>query len=374
MKLKILQENLNEAFHITSRFTSSHVQLPVLANVLLSARNNKLLVSATNLEMSVSITLGAQVEGEGEITVPSRIITDLVSNLPLGTISLESEKEQLIISGEEFKSNISGMNSSDYPSLPKEIGKTSLNLENKALIEGLSQVLFAVSTDETRPFLTGILFVFKGKEALIVATDGFRLSRKKITLDSNIKEEKIIIPKGILGELSRLLKSENVKFEYRKDDKQVVFAVDKMILASRVIEGEFPDFERIIPKTSNIKVFVDKEELLRAVKLASVFAREAANVVKIIIRKDAIELAAESQLSGSGENKVDAKVEFLEGDYDDDKKLSIAFNYRFLEDFVNSVTGEEVQIGLNDPNSPGVFTDPKDSNYLHLIMPVRIQS
>jgi len=374
MKLKILQENLNEAFHITSRFTSSHVQLPVLANVLLSAKNNKLLVSATNLEMSVSITLGAQVEGEGEITVPSRVITDLVSNLPLGTISLESEKEQLIISGEEFKSNISGMNSSDYPSLPKEIGKTSLNLENKALIEGLSQVLFAVSTDETRPFLTGTLFVFKGKEALIVATDGFRLSRKKITLDSNIKEEKIIIPKGILGELTRLLKGENVKFEYKKDDKQVIFGVDKMILASRVIEGEFPDFERIIPKTSNIKVLLDKEELLRAIKLTSVFAREAANVVKIIIRKDAIELAAESQLSGSGENKVDARVEFLEGDYDDSKRLSIAFNYRFLEDFVNSVAGEEVQISLNDANSPGVFTDPKDSNYLHLIMPVRIQT
>lgn len=370
MKLKVLQESLSESLHTALRFTSSRAQLPVLGNIYMSSEKNKLIVSATNLEMSFTTSVGSQVEKEGKITVPGRVIVDLVTNLNPGTLNIEADKERLIISGEENKFNVSGMNVSDFPAIPQTIGKSYVELSNQDLVNALSKVLFAVSGDETRPILTGVLLIFKDKEVHFIATDGFRLSRKKIKVKEVFKkEEKVIIPKNVLGELVRLAKSEDIKLEIKKDDKQVVFAFEKAVLASRTIEGEFPDFERIIPKTSSIKIEVDREDFLRAVKLISVFARDSGNVEKIKVIKGALELSAESQLSGSGEEKINAKIS---GD-NTGSDITIAFNFRFLEELLTSVGGETIEIRLTDANSPGVFIDPKEPDYLHLIMPVRIQ-
>jgi DNA polymerase-3 subunit beta len=369
MKLKILQENLAESIQVASRFTSNRAQLPVLGNIYLSSEKNKLVISATNLEMSFTTSIGSQVEKEGKITVPARVLADLVGNLNPGSLNIETDKEQLLISGDDNRFSISGMNVSDFPSVPQSIGKSNVVLSNQDLLDSLSRVLFAVSSDETRPILTGVLIIFKDKDVHFIATDGFRLSQRKIKVrESFKKEEKVIIPKNILGELVRLAKGEDIKMEIKKEDKQVIFAFEKAILSSRTIEGEFPDYERIIPKSSSIKVGVDREDLLRAVKLISVFARDSGNVAKIKVGKEALTLSAESQLSGSGEEKIDAKVESEVED------LIIAFNFRFLEEFLNSTDGETIEIGLGDANAPGVFKDPKDLNYLHLIMPVRIQS
>ena len=212
------------------------------------------------------------------------------------------------------------------------------------------------------------MVILKGNEVDFIATDGFRLSQKKLRVKQNFKkEEKVIIPRNILSELARLTKGEDVKMEIKRADKQVIFAFEKIILSSRVIEGEFPDFERIIPKTSTIKIEVDREEMLRATKLISVFARDSGNVAKIKVNKGSLTFSAESQSSGSGEEKIDAKIDGGASD------LSIAFNYRFLEDFLNSIEADSVEIELTDANAPGVFKDPKDTDYLHLIMPVRIQ-
>ena len=154
-------------------------------------------------------------------------------------------------------------------------------------------------------------------------------------------------------------------------EKQVIFGLDNLILSSRVLEGEFPDFEKIIPKSSSVKVRVDKEELLRAVKLSSVFARDSANIVKIKMMKDSIKLTAESSQVGSQETVMDAKI-IAEGP--EPVEWDISFNYKFLEDFLRAVMGEEVIMEFNNASSPGVFTDPKDPNFLHLIMPVKTQN
>lgn len=379
MKLQVLQENLSRALTLTSRFASTRAQLPVLANILLCAKRNKLLASSTNLEISVSISIGAKVEKEGEITIPARVMTDLVSNLQTGTITLSSEKERLKISAQNFTSFISGMNSSDFPPVPQEVGKETLKFSKNVLLNALSQVLFAASIDETRPVLTGVLFILSEGKLMLVATDGFRLSQKNIKSESlkGLKKfQKIILPKTALGELSRLSDDEEeIKFSYKEGESQVIFGVSNAVLTSRIIEGEFPDFEKIIPRDSNYKINIDKEEFLRAVRLASVFARDSANVVKITVKKDSLEISAESSQSGSQETQVDAKVESPDAKSLEGKGgLKIAFNYRFLEDFLNSVEGDEVQIELSNANSPGIFTDPKDTNFLHLIMPVRLQT
>lgn len=369
MKLQVLQEDLTKALTKASRFTSSRAQLPVLGNILLSCKKNKLVVSATNLETSISLSIGAQVKKEGEITAPAKTITDIVSNLPSGVLTLEVVKERIILSTKNFRSEISGMNSSDFPAIPHSLEKGMAVLEKDSFTKALSQVLFAVSIDETRPILTGVLFIQKKNSLTLVATDGFRLSQKKIPAKVKLDNQSLILPKTVLMEILRLASGEEIEFVFKKSENQVVFKVNDTVLASRVLEGSFPNFEKIIPKESKIKVILDKTEMLRAVKLAAVFARESANIVKLNIKKGLVNFFAESQGSGSQQTSVDAQVE---GDIGE-KGFEIAFNYRFLEDVLNAIEGEEIQIEVSDSNAPGTFTDPTDPNFLHLIMPVRLQ-
>lgn len=368
MDLEVLQENLSKSLLITSRFVSSRAQLPVLANILLSASKTKLTLSATNLETSVSISLGAKIKEDGDLTIPAKNLSEIIGNLAIGNIHLSSEKESLKITGSGFNGRVSGMNASDFPKVPQSIKKEeSIDLSKTELLNSLPQVSFAASTDEARPVLTGILFILSKKSLSLVATDGFRLSKKTISLEKSGKETKIVIPKNILLEVAREGgERESVLLDVKDKEKQVVFGLDNLILSSRVLEGLYPDFEKIIPKSSTVKVRVDREELLRAVKLASVFARDSANIVKIKIMKDSIKLFAESSQVGNQETVVDAKV--------DGELNEILFNYKFLEDFLRAVVGEEILMEFNNAASPGVFTDPKDPNFLHLIMPVKIQS
>ncbi|MGA2910456.1 MAG: DNA polymerase III subunit beta [Candidatus Microgenomates bacterium] len=371
MKLQILQENLEKAVSITSRFASVKAQLPILGNILLSTQKSKIYISSTNLEISASVQVGAKIDEEGEISIPSKVISELVANLPKETISLTAEKEQLKISASGFSSTILGMNSSDFPKVINSLSKEkAIVFSQEELSKALGQVVFATSTDETRPILTGVLFLFGKNSISLVATDGFRLSRKTF-LVKEVKgsENSVVIPKGVLGELLRTV-SENgeILFGLQEKEKQVVFSLGDVVLTSRLLEGEYPDFEKIIPKSSNIKILLDKEELTRAVKLASIFARESANIVKLQILKDEIKVSAESSSAGSQETSVEAKIESSQKDFE------IAFNYRFLEDFLHSVQGEEVKMEFSGVSSAGVFTDTSDNSYLHLIMPVKVQS
>lgn len=370
MKLQILQENLEKALGITSKFTNNKAQLPILGNILLSARKNKILISSTNLEISACVQVGAKIDEEGEISIPSKTILDLVLNLPKEAIDLESEKEQLKVSTSGFSSVVLGMDSTDFPKVPSLVDeKNSLTFIKKELVDALNKVSFATSTDETRPILTGVLFVLKNNNLSLVATDGFRLSQKHIVLTENKGGNKtVVIPKNILVEIGRnVFGGENIVFDLEDTEKQVVFGLEDTVLTSRILEGDYPDFEKIIPKGSTIKVYVDKEELLRAVKLASIFARESANVVKIKILKDSLKIYGESGQTGNQETKIDAKVE-----RNDSNDFEIAFNYRYLEDFIHSVVGEEILMEFINSTSASVFKDTSDNNYLHLIMPVKI--
>lgn len=376
MKFKVLQEELSKALSIAVRFTNVRAQLPVLANVLISAQKNKLIVSATNLENSISIPIGAKVDTQGEITVPSKAFSDIVSNLASGTVSFLVDKEKLKISSANFNSTLAGMNAADFPVVPQVVGKSTFKLAVKNILEALSLVLFSASVDETRPVLTGVLLLIKPNSLQLVATDGFRLSQIKLKIFYKGKALKVILPKNVLSELIRLSSDDqDIKFEYKVKESQVVFATDGAVLASRTIEGEFPDYNKIIPKTAKITLNLDREELLRAVKLASVFARDSANVVKMRVKKDSVEIFAESSSAGNQTTSIDAKVDTeLAKSAKSKDLLEIAFNYRFLEDLLNALKCEDLHINLTDSNSPAVFTDPGDKDFLHLIMPVRLQS
>lgn len=374
MKLTISRKSLSEALSIASRFTTSKAQLPILGNVLLESKNNKLNISATNLEMSVSLSIASKIEEEGAVTVPAKVIYDVVSNLNTESVNLSVEKEQVYIKSSGFSSRLSGMNASDFPSIPGSLGKGALKIDPEMVSSTLPKVTYSVSTDETRPTLTGVLLIFGKGSLSLIATDGFRLSKYTTALKGMEKELRIIIPKGILSELGRLAKNEKIEFEYKKEDKQIVFQLGNVFLSSRVIEGEFPDFEKIIPVSSKLDLGVDKNDLLQGIKLASVFARDASNVVKFMVNEDSLKLVAESSQSGSQENMVDVKVNFTDKEvFGENGEFIIAFNCRYVEEFLNSIDGNNLEIKFNDVNSPGVFLDTGDKNLLHLIMPVRLQ-
>jgi DNA polymerase-3 subunit beta len=233
-------------------------------------------------------------------------------------------------------------------------------------LDAVSQVAFAASTDETRPVLTGVLFLWGKDVVTLVATDGFRLSQKKISVKASKNAFQSIIPKLVLSELVRIEGGGEISFCHEEKEKQVTFGIGDTVLSSRLLEGDYPDFAKIIPKDSNISVTVDKEELLRAVKLASVFAREGGNIIKLKLAGDLLKMSAESSVAGSQETKVDAKIS-------GGKDFEISFNYRYLEEFIHSVKGNEIKMEFSGVDRAGLFTDTSDSSYLHLIMPVKVQ-
>lgn len=368
MKLTLLQENLKNAVSITSHFTSPKAQLPILGNILLKANKSKLTLSATNLEISIVTSIGAKVEEEGEITVIGKTLNDLVLNLPNDSVYIESVQENVKITSGKFKSNVLGSNTADFPTLPTKLGKNTFSLNAQELKTSLSKTLFAVSTDETRPILTGVLFVFKNKKLYLVSTDGFRLSEIKLKSEIKIPDFKIIIPRAILNELTKIESDESIDISFDKETNQIVFGVGDTLLSSRIIEGDFPDYEKIIPQSQIATINVDKNELEKSIKLASVFARDSGKIIKLKIKKEELIITAESSSAGNQETSLEIRSEDNSTEF---AEVNIMFNYSFIEDVLKVITDDEVQIIIASDNKASKFLDPKSPNFLHIIMPIK---
>ncbi|MCL5090960.1 MAG: DNA polymerase III subunit beta [Patescibacteria group bacterium] len=370
MRVQILQENLNKGLSTASRSISSKAQLPILANVLLKTDKNRLQISATNLETGVTLWLGAKIEEEGEITIPAKILTEMVASLPAEKIELETKENALIIRSQGYEASINGISAGEFPKLPSYSAESLFTLPTDKLVTAINQVAFAAATDEGRPILTGVLVRIKDKELSLVATDGYRLSLKTIPLETEIKKEMfLILPSKTLSEVAKILseeKNENIKMGFTQEENQVVFVFPESELFSRVIEGEFPEYGKIIPQSFTTKVFIDKDSFSRAVRVVSIFARDSANIVKIKINNDHLELSANSPQVGENKNSLEAKVEGEEGE--------IAFNFRFLQGFLGAIDAKEITMEVNGSLNPGAFHLVGDESFLHIIMPVRLQN
>lgn len=369
MKISVLQEDLLWAISLAARFVSTKPQLPILANILLKTEEGKLKISATNLETGISLSAAAKIEKEGELTVPAKIFADLIANLPAGKIEISEEKDNLIVSTSSFSARIAGIASSEFPSVPKKIREKHFSIPRKTLNILTKQVCFAASGDEARPVLTGINLVFGGS-GLAVATDGFRMSVRQLSsedfsLGNKPGKNSVLIPARTIEELNKALGSgvNPIDIEVQEKEGQVIFESDDVVLTSRIINGEFPDHERIIPKETPLTLEVSKEELTRAIKAVAVFARESASIVKMIVGKE-LKISAESSVYGGESVDVAARIE--------GEGFEIAFNYKFLLDFLNAITGDTVLIKLKNSTSAGLFQDAKEENLQHVIMPVRV--
>lgn len=348
-----------------NKAVSTRTQLPILSNVLLETEEGKLKIAATNLETSITFWIGATVEEKGAFTVPARLLTELISSFSAEKINLTVEKSTLVIETTESRATLSGMDPAEFPPLPMPEGERS-QLDRKILEDALPFVLTAVSSDEGRPLLTGVrLSEWNGKTALI-ATDGYRLSIKQIEgADLN---KGVVIPAKAFMEVIRATaeeKTETADIFFSKDKNQVIFSLPHVQIATRLIEGEYPPFGKIIPKEHSTRIILSKEDFLRAIKLAAVYAKEASNIIKLHITQGSLVVSANTPQVGENTTHLEVNTE---GD-----DAEIAFNVRFLIDILNVHPSESIVFEMTGPLSPGVFKPEGDTTYLHVIMPVRVQ-
>jgi DNA polymerase-3 subunit beta len=367
MNIAILQENLLKALTRTGRTVAQKSQLPIMQNVLLSAEDARLKIVAATMETTEVVWVGAKVEGEGGICVSSRLLTDLVMSLPQATIQLTAKEGSLHVRCNGVNATIPGVAAAEFPPVSSLKKKTGVKLDKAVFLGALTGVLFAAATDEGRPLLTGAKITTDGDSALFAATDGYRLSMKKIP-SGNLGNLNLVIPARALSEVVKVSQEEKdvgVVEIVQTDEGQMVFLVGDTEIHTRPIAGEYPDIEKIIPARHNTRVLVDTASFLRAVKSASIFARDNANILRLHIENQKMIVSANTPQVGENHVEVEAKVDGDGGD--------IAFNSRFLLEFLNGFAGEELLFEMTGSLNSGVFKPVKDDSYLHIIMPVRVQ-
>ena len=373
MKFSILQENLNKGLNITNRFIVSKAQLPILSNILIKTDQGRIKLSATNLEIGINLWLGAKIQKEGEICVPARILTEYITSLPPQKIDLENKKNLLEVNSDSYNANFVSLPSVEFPAIPTLKKKPEISLNLKDLAKSISQVTFASTQDEGRPALTGVLIKTTKDGLVLVATDGYRLSLKEIKgikgLDKLSKQKEILIPARALTEVGKIIgedkENNDLGMSISKESNQVIFSTSNVEVISRLIEGKFPDFERIIPDKNITKVTVDTESFFQAVKSASIFARESSNIIQFEINNSQMEIISNSPQVGENRIKLEVKTEGKGG--------NIAFNSRYLLDLLNNIKSELLTFEMSSSLSPGVFKPADDKSYLHVIMPIRVQ-
>jgi len=377
VKVSCLQENLAKGLSIVGRSVANRSTLPVLGNVLLATDGDRLKLSATNLETGINCWIGAKVEEAGAITIPARLLTDFVNSLPPERIDLilNEETQTLNTRCAHFEANLKGIDSQEFPVVPGlDAGKEIIRLDPVSLKQMINQVAFAAATDESRPILTGVLAHFGPETLTMSAADGFRLSTKSIPLTHPVDEEfEVIIPARALTELSRIIgdQEEPIQIVLTASSNQILFHLDGVDLVSQLIEGKFPDVTQIIPTTYTTRTVLDARNFLKAARVSYLFARDAANIVKVDVTPGDDELAigklsltATSQELGDNVSELDVSVE---GD-----SIEIAFNAKYLIDILNVIESAQVALETTAAASPGVLRPVGDDNFIHVIMPMHL--
>lgn len=375
MKVTVLQENLTHGIGIVSRAVSPRSTLPVLANILIATDEGRLRLSATNLEMGITCWIGAKIEEEGSTTVPSRTFSDLINTMPNPQVSLNLDvrTQTLNVRSGASINDIKCIDAQEFPPLPVPDFESAIHINVADFKEMIQQVAFAASTDEARPVLMGVLVNVDKDTVTMAAADGFRLSVRKATLSTPVPQPvSAIIPARALLELARIASDgeQMIQMVLPKGRGQIVFRVKDVELVSQLIDGTFPDYQQIIPRSYKSRTLVSTASLLKASKQAEIFAREGTNVVRLNIKNSGelqpgeVEISAHSEETGSNETIVEASVDGIQ--------LLIAFNVKFLREVLEVIKSPNVVIETSAANAPGVVRPVGDDNFLHVIMPMHL--
>jgi DNA polymerase-3 subunit beta len=369
MKVQILTSNLQGKLSFLNHAISAKNQLPILLNILIETQEDSVKLSSTDLEIGMEVTIPATIEEEGATTVPAKIFIELISSLSDETVVLHATNTTLDISSKRTKSALQTLKSDEFPKLYEKKGELFTKLHVKDIQRDFTSVVFAASQDTTRPALSGVLVRREPEGFLLVATDGYRLSLKHYKVEIGEladKNESFIVPARVLREILSFKEAKDgVSVFTARENNQVMFENSDTTLIGRLIEAEFPNFAKIIPSDFSVSIAFDREELQRAVKVCSIFARDAANIIKLSLKKDHIVVSSQSSSVGENSVRVDAKL--------DGEENEIAFNSRYLVDVLGNVDQKDMIFEMTGPLNPGVFKIQGDNSFLHLIMPIRVQ-
>lgn len=362
MKLQVTQENLNRALGAVARVANSRNPLPILSNVLLKTSNNRLSISATNLDIAITQYIGAKISEEGSITVPARLMQDFVSSLPGGVIDLRLEDAKLHITTDQYKSVVNGIVADDFPVMPEISEGKSWTVPGTTLKKSLQQVVFAASNDESRPVLTGV-YVHSSDGALyIAATDSYRLAEKQ--LGSNNEAIQVLVPATAMHDLLRIVGDYDGDVQVTHDDQQILFHVGDVDLVARLLEGKYPDYRKLIPAEFAVSAKLKRADFINITKVSSLFARESAGSVTIHADADEKTVSIRSIASQLGENTANANAEVSGSG-------SITLNSRYLLDGLQALSGDDVVFGFNGKLEATLLKDAASDDYTHIIMPLK---
>jgi DNA polymerase-3 subunit beta len=375
MKVSVLQENLAHGLSIVSRAVSPRSTLPVLTNILVATDEGRLRLSATNLELGITCWIGAKIEQEGATTVPARTFVDLVNTLPNDQVNMELtvRTQTLNVRCGPFNNDIKCIDAKEFPPLPPSNLEGELTFNVDELREMIHQTVFAASTDDARPVLTGVLAEIQDGEMTLAAADGFRLSVRTAHLPSpSGAGVRAIVPARALAELARVISDgeQTVGMVLPPSRGQVIFRAKDVEVVSQLIEGTYPDYQGIIPTSYVTRTVLPTGQFLKACKAADIFAREAAHSARLRIapggelEPGTVEISATSAETGSNETTVDATVE--------GEPLEIAFNVRFLMDVLGVIDTPNVALETTGASSPGVLRPVGRDDFLHVIMPMHL--
>jgi DNA polymerase-3 subunit beta len=381
MKVSVLQENLAKGLSIVGRAVATKSTLPVLGNILLSTDKSRLKLSATNLEIGINCWVGAKIEDQGAITVPARLLSEYVSNLPNDRIDMELtlRTHTLNLACARVKTNIKGIDAEEFPLIPVVTDTPTLVISPDLLKEMIAQVAFAAATEESRPVLAGVLASFDGPGGpFALAADGFRLSVRAVALPNNASAKlDVIIPARTLLEVARILSSIDtandgqVEVTVTPNKSQVLFHMNDVDVVSRLIEGQFPNYQQIVPKSTKTKTLLNTADFLRGTRRASIFARDSANVIRLAIlpgdeaAPGHLTISATAAEIGDNEEEVDAIVE--------GEAVNVAFNARYLADVLGVLSTTQVTLETSSPDSPGIIKPAgPDIQFTHVIMPMHV--
>ena len=376
MQVTCLRENLSRGLANVSRAVASRATLPVTQNVLLEGDNGLLKLTATNTEISISTWIGAQIEGEGSITVPHRMLTDFVNSLPGQEVKIDFQNDPVgvIVTCDKFNGTINGIAAEEFPPIPTVDGGSSVTIPADTFRGALGRVVFAAATDDSRPVLTGVKVELADDSFTLAAADGFRLAVETGKLGTSVETEVgVIVPAKTLAEVERLLGdgSSSVELSIGANGRSAKFRLDTSEVVTALVQGTFPDYEKLIPSNYGTKATVDLSSMVQATRAASIFARDGSGIIRVIVSPGndagggAVKVISRAEEVGSNENELDAKVE--------GEETKVAFNSKFLMDVLNVMNGDYVDLETTTPSSPGVFRSEKHEGYTHVVMPMFVQ-
>lgn len=375
MKASVTQQQLAHGLSTVSRAVSPRSTLPVLANVLVATDEGRLRFSATNLELGITCWVPAQVEEEGAITVPARTFSDLIGALPSDRVqlSVNTRTQTLNVRSGTSNTDIKGIDAQEFPPMPVPDLSDGIEFKVSDFKEMVQQVAFAASTDEARPVLQGVMMSVTEADVTLAATDGFRISVRKSPLSAPLgRSLSIIVPARALTELSRIASDPEacITMHVPQGRGQVIFHLKEAELVSQLIEGNFPDYKAIIPRSLKTHTVLSTASFLNACRQAEIIAREGNNVVRLNIQPQGndmpgvVEISATSEETGTNEVKVDANI--------DGPALLIAFNVRYLREVLDVIKSPSVALETNANNTPAVIKPIGDEDFTHVIMPMHL--